>query len=123
MTVLFPYYCFVWQGWTTGPGSGPACVVDVDECAGPAPPCSVAPRVACVNTAGGFTCGSCPAGYTGNGFYCADVDECASDNGGCSLSPRVQCINTLVGGSVGDFSLMMQAAINVLFIQENEVIA
>ena len=83
------------QGWTKGPGS-PACSVDVDECSGNNPPCSRNPPVQCINTPGGFTCGSCPAGYQGNGFTCQDVNECLVNNGGCSLSPRVQCFNTQV---------------------------
>ncbi len=87
--------CICDQGWTTG-ANGPACVVDVDECAAPNPPCSTSPMVQCVNTMGAFTCGSCPAGYSGNGFYCSDIDECLVGNGGCSNSPRVDCFNTLV---------------------------
>ena len=61
---------------------------------GPNPPCSKDPLVPCVNTPGGFTCGMCPPGYSGNGYYCTDIDECSVNNGGCSLSPRVQCTNT-----------------------------
>ena len=61
---------------------------------GPNPPCSKDPLVTCVNTPGGFTCGMCPPGYSGKGYYCTDIDECSVNNGGCSLSPRVQCTNT-----------------------------
>ena len=71
-------------------------MVDVDECAYPIPLCSVNPRVQCINLPGSFRCGSCPAGYTGNGHYCTDVDECQINNGGCSVSPRVQCTNNIV---------------------------
>lgn len=83
------------KGWKTD-GTNPGCVVDVDECSSNQPPCSVNPPVQCINTEGGFTCGHCPVGYTGNGFYCSDVNECLDNNGGCSLSPRVQCTNTIV---------------------------
>lgn len=60
------------------------------------PHCSVDPKVMCVNKPGLFACGSCPAGYSGNGYFCADIDECEVDNGGCSVSPKVECINTRV---------------------------
>jgi hypothetical protein len=49
-------------------------------------------------------CGSCPPGFTGNGFYCADINECETNNGGCSSAPSVQCINTRVS-KMHDFSL------------------
>lgn len=83
------------QGWQSE-GTNPACIKDVDECAGNHRPCSVNPWVACRNAPGTFFCDSCPRGYTGNGYYCADIDECQVNNGGCSTSPLVQCINTMV---------------------------
>ncbi|KAK9889124.1 hypothetical protein WA026_004393 [Henosepilachna vigintioctopunctata] len=86
------YSCICDQGWTKS-GSAPDCSVDVDECKMDRPPCSVNPLVACQNTPGSFRCAQCPAGYTGNGFYCIDIDECALFNGGCSMEPRVECIN------------------------------
>ncbi|CAG7825042.1 unnamed protein product, partial [Allacma fusca] len=58
--------------------------------------------VACINTPGGFHCGPCPAGYSGNGFYCEDVNECLVNNGGCSLNPVVQCINTVGSRTCGE---------------------
>ncbi|KAI1888818.1 hypothetical protein AGOR_G00172670 [Albula goreensis] len=76
------------------PGN-PACTADVDECNLPSKPCSTNPPVECFNTQGSFYCGSCPAGWQGNGYSCQDVDECASNNGGCSTSPMVQCMNTM----------------------------
>ncbi|XP_015589651.1 cubilin [Cephus cinctus] len=88
------YTCICDQGWESD-GSGPACTKDVDECQGKRPACSVSPLVQCINVPGSFHCGPCPAGYTGNGHYCADIDECATNNGGCSITPRVQCINTM----------------------------
>ncbi|CAK9795155.1 Cubn [Anthophora quadrimaculata] len=88
------YTCICDQGWQAD-GTNPACIKDVDECAGNHRPCSVNPWVACRNAPGTFFCDSCPRGYTGNGYYCADIDECQQDNGGCSTSPRVQCINTM----------------------------
>jgi hypothetical protein len=83
------------QGWEND-GANPACTKDVDECAADHPPCSVNPPVPCRNTRGSFTCGACPHGYSGNGYYCTDIDECLINNGGCSTSPYVQCINTVV---------------------------
>ncbi|WAR06690.1 CUBN-like protein, partial [Mya arenaria] len=87
------YTCICDDGWTSS-GSDPACVVDVNECDGNRHPCSANPLVPCINLPGSFTCGSCPAGYQGNGFTCTDVNECAVNNGGCSTSPMVQCVNT-----------------------------
>eukprot|EP00094_Tigriopus_californicus_P007480 TCALIF_07202-PA protein Name:"Similar to CUBN Cubilin (Canis familiaris)" AED:0.20 eAED:0.21 QI:0/0.76/0.57/0.97/0.85/0.88/35/0/3998 len=87
------FTCICDQGWTSAESS-PACSVDVDECTAFNPPCSKSPLVQCINTPGGFQCGACPPGYTGNGFYCDDINECFTNNGGCSLTPRVDCINT-----------------------------
>lgn len=89
----------LFQGWQAD-SPNPACIKDVDECAGNHRPCSVNPWVACRNAPGTFFCDSCPQGYTGNGYYCIDIDECLADNGGCSTSPRVQCINTMVIGII-----------------------
>ncbi|XP_076628821.1 cubilin [Colletes latitarsis] len=88
------YSCICDQGWQSD-GTDPACVKDVNECAGNHRPCSVNPWVDCRNAPGSFFCDSCPRGYMGNGYYCNDIDECLEDNGGCSKSPWVQCINTM----------------------------
>lgn len=93
------FKCICDQGWTTD-GVNVQCTVDVDECALEQPHCSKDPLVQCLNTPGSFRCGPCPAGYTGNGYYCADVDECSHNNGGCSVSPMVQCINTRVSSGI-----------------------
>uniref|UniRef100_A0A182Y0Z6 Cubilin n=1 Tax=Anopheles stephensi TaxID=30069 RepID=A0A182Y0Z6_ANOST len=87
------YRCICDQGWKTN-GLTPACSQDVDECSESKPHCSKDPEVSCINLPGSFVCGPCPAGYTGNGFYCVDIDECETNNGGCSTSPSVPCINT-----------------------------
>ncbi|XP_053675116.1 cubilin homolog [Anopheles nili] len=87
------YRCICDQGWKSGDGS-PACSIDVDECSDMKPQCSKDPEVSCINLPGSFVCGACPAGYTGNGFYCHDINECETNNGGCSTSPSVACINT-----------------------------
>ncbi|KAK2701346.1 hypothetical protein QYM36_019997, partial [Artemia franciscana] len=47
------------QGWKSSTNA-PACIVDVDECQSPKPPCSVAPVVQCLNTPGSYMCGPCP---------------------------------------------------------------
>uniref|UniRef100_A0A182NM22 Cubilin n=1 Tax=Anopheles dirus TaxID=7168 RepID=A0A182NM22_9DIPT len=87
------YRCICDQGWKTN-GMTPACSQDVDECSESKPHCSKDPEVSCINLPGSFVCGPCPAGYTGNGFYCVDIDECETNNGGCSTAPSVPCINT-----------------------------
>uniref|UniRef100_A0A8C4LCH6 Cartilage oligomeric matrix protein n=1 Tax=Equus asinus TaxID=9793 RepID=A0A8C4LCH6_EQUAS len=56
-------------------------------------PGSCFPGVACTQTASGARCGPCPAGFTGNGSYCADVNECNAN----PCFPRVRCINTSPG--------------------------
>ena len=92
--------CICEQGWTTAPG-GSACTVDVDECQ-QANPCSSNPRVQCINTPGSFTCGSCPSGFSGNGYVCDDVNECLLNNGGCSTAPFVRCINAFGSSSCAE---------------------
>ncbi|XP_078703698.1 uncharacterized protein LOC144928879 [Branchiostoma floridae x Branchiostoma belcheri] len=54
---------------------GEFCHIDIDDKCG-LQPCF--PGVLCINVAGGFECGDCPEGFTGNGITCQDVDECAS---------------------------------------------
>ncbi|KAK8737436.1 hypothetical protein OTU49_004483, partial [Cherax quadricarinatus] len=94
----FPYSCICDEGWKPGVDT-PACV-DVDECTASHPRCSSDPPVQCVNFPGGFVCGHCPQGYTGNGFVCRDIDECLNgNNGGCS--PYSVCYNTLGGRRCG----------------------
>lgn len=86
--------CICNQGWTTN-GTSTPCLTDVNECeTNRVPPCSVNPRVECINLPGSFQCGRCPTGYEGNGYICTDMDECvAIPNGGCS--PLVACHNTI----------------------------
>ncbi len=52
-----------------------------------------------VCSAGSWSCGTCPAGYTGNGRDCFDVNECQLNNGGCA--PLAPCINQPGGSSCG----------------------
>uniref|UniRef100_A0A8C7MEF9 Thrombospondin 3b n=1 Tax=Oncorhynchus kisutch TaxID=8019 RepID=A0A8C7MEF9_ONCKI len=82
-------------------GNGTHCQ-DIDECA-VARPC-FSPE-GCVNTAKGFTCESCPVGFSGSLLSgvgvefakshkqeCTDVDECADLSNTCV--PNSVCINT-----------------------------
>ncbi|XP_064472120.1 cubilin-like [Ornithodoros turicata] len=96
------YSCICDQGWTKrSSGDDPACTEDVDECSTGRHFCSRQPPVQCINYPGGFTCGPCPAGYSGDGFTCVDIDECLVNNGGCSTNPRVDCINTVGSRTCG----------------------
>ncbi|XP_047455679.1 cubilin [Mugil cephalus] len=88
------YKCICESGWES-PAGNAACVADVNECNLQKKPCSTNPPVPCYNTEGSFYCGSCPAGWQGNGYSCQDVDECLTNNGGCSTTPVVQCLNTM----------------------------
>ncbi|KAK3283510.1 hypothetical protein CYMTET_8794, partial [Cymbomonas tetramitiformis] len=75
---------------------------DIDGCRDM--PCF--PGVACTDVAAedvaaqhaAFRCEGCPAGYTGDGVFCADVDECSQGNGGCWTTKdgtkRSECLNT-----------------------------
>ncbi|RDD36185.1 Latent-transforming growth factor beta-binding protein 1, partial [Trichoplax sp. H2] len=42
----------------------------------------------------GYTCGSCPQGYTGDGILCSDFDECASS---ATNNCQQVCVNTIGG--------------------------
>ncbi|XP_071062991.1 LOW QUALITY PROTEIN: cubilin [Pseudochaenichthys georgianus] len=88
------FKCICEDGWEA-PAGNPSCVADVNECNLPTKPCSSNPIVPCYNTPGSFYCGTCPAGWQGNGYSCQDVDECLTNNGGCSSAPMVQCLNTM----------------------------
>ena len=68
--------------------------IDINECATNHGGCSISPLVSCTNLEGSYTCGACPAGYTGNGMTCNNINECAINNGGCSVNPQVACIDT-----------------------------
>ena len=61
----------------TGDGSRNGCRMDVKRCS--SNPCFAG--VSCRDTASGFQCGPCPAGYTGDGVNCRDINEvCVSLN-------------------------------------------
>uniref|UniRef100_A0A3B4ATT5 Uncharacterized protein n=1 Tax=Periophthalmus magnuspinnatus TaxID=409849 RepID=A0A3B4ATT5_9GOBI len=98
-------------------GNGTHCT-DIDECS--VMPCHMGVR--CINTAPGFRCGSCPAGFTGpqvqgvglayaraNKQVCSDINECEAPNKGGCVENSV-CLNTpgsyrcgpCITGYVGD---------------------
>lgn len=87
------YRCVCYQGFTKSVANSETapCDADVNECATGVHRCSRSPPVACINTPAGYQCGSCPAGFSGDGYTCSPVDLCSVNNGGCSLSPRVSC--------------------------------
>ncbi|KAK3262321.1 hypothetical protein CYMTET_28815 [Cymbomonas tetramitiformis] len=63
-------------------------------------PCDVLVTCTPSSAAGGYKCGACPAGYTGDGMTCTDIDECAAaDNGGCAV--QAECTNTAGGRTCG----------------------
>ncbi|XP_067930809.1 cubilin-like [Watersipora subatra] len=85
--------CICDDGFTKDNASPARCTVDINECEQVDKPCH--DDVQCINVPGTYFCGSCQAGFTGNGHQCNDINECLSGNGGCSLNPPVECINTL----------------------------
>jgi hypothetical protein len=75
-----------------GTGRGADGCADIDECTEQTDSCDA--LTMCNNTAGGYSCGNCPAGYTpGAGGSCQDLDECTMNNGGCDTSPMADCLN------------------------------
>jgi cubilin len=93
--------CTCSQGWSKD--NDGRCSVDVNECTGNSNPCSRDPPVRCLNTQGGFRCGPCSAGFTGDGYFCDDINECLTqgNNGGCSMNPPVACYNSRGGRTCG----------------------
>ena len=86
------------KGYGRNPNDQFALCANVDGCANS--PCFAG--VLCTDAAPpkeGFTCGSCPIGYEGDGETCADVDECATNNGGCL--DGTTCTNTPGGRTCG----------------------
>ena len=72
--------------------------VDVDGCA--SSPCHTGVLCTDVPTPGeGFTCSTCPSGYSGDGETCVDIDECSTANGGCDV--LTTCVNTNGGFTCG----------------------
>jgi len=69
------------------PGGDLLTCSDIDECAAENGDCD--PLVTCTNTPGGRTCGSCPSGYLGNGYFgCWLYEPCVPETipqppGGC----------------------------------------
>ncbi|XP_030012462.1 latent-transforming growth factor beta-binding protein 1 isoform X1 [Sphaeramia orbicularis] len=64
---------------------GTSCV-DIDECENR----TVCPSGICFNVPGGYSCGSCPRGFMGQGGRCVDVDECQDPQ----VCTRGHCQNT-----------------------------
>jgi hypothetical protein len=86
------------KGYGRSPSDRFSLCANVDGCANS--PCFAG--VLCTDAAPpeeGFTCGSCPVGYEGDGVTCTDVDECAANNGGCL--DGTTCTNTPGGRTCG----------------------
>jgi hypothetical protein len=76
-------FCQCRSGYTK---QGDECV-DINECDVDNGDCDE--LTDCINFRGGFMCGTCPPGFTGNGEDgCTDINECETDRGGCGkLAP------------------------------------
>lgn len=89
------FRCVCYPGFTKAnptEDSSP-CDTDLDECALGLDHCSRDPPVDCINIKGGYSCGPCPSGYSGDGIRCSIIDRCLINNGGCSTVPRVSCFS------------------------------
>lgn len=73
--------------WQTNGTQQPLCI-DVNECDEGTASCSK--HANCTNTIGGYTCGVCANGFSGDGVNCTDIDECASSS---SCPPDTACQN------------------------------
>jgi hypothetical protein len=89
-------HCVCPEGYADPREDGTLCE-DIDECSDENGGCD--PLVDCVNTPGSFSCGTCPAGFSGAAGECVDTDECAVNNGGCD--PLALCTNTGGGFECG----------------------
>ncbi|CAG07859.1 unnamed protein product, partial [Tetraodon nigroviridis] len=89
-----------------GPPPSPGTVILNPTC----PPGTCFRQSMCIPAeSGGFRCGPCPDGYTGDGMRCDDVDEACEDideclgppeNGGCTANSH--CYNTMGSFRCGD---------------------
>jgi hypothetical protein len=81
-------------------GDGLTCE-DINECATNNGGCDI--LATCTNSAGSFTCGNCPAGYSGGGSSgCMDINECTTNAANCSANAA--CTN-----GAGNFSCACNA--------------
>ncbi|XP_057703825.1 latent-transforming growth factor beta-binding protein 1 isoform X4 [Corythoichthys intestinalis] len=78
------FLCVCPQGFLVDE-EGTACL-DINECTNR----TVCPSGICINSPGGYNCGSCPLGFLAHGGQCVDIDEC-QDQRFCT---RGHCLNT-----------------------------